>query len=104
MRGDLGDFREKATVAHHSQSVDLLMMPFDKPHMSKKSIKIRPARKGSCVDHQPWQFSMFRDVRIDLVGQGLEVGGLERSVGIENEYSFWQKQLVVEHGSSSPTK
>jgi hypothetical protein len=56
------------------------------------------------VDHQPWQFSMFRDVRIDLVGQALEVGGLERSGGLENEYSFWQKQLVAEHGLSSPVK
>jgi hypothetical protein len=47
---------------------------------------------------------MFRDVRVDLVGQAFEVGGLERSVGLENEYSFWQKQLVVEHVSSSPVK
>ena len=37
---------------------------------------------------------MLGDVWIDLSGQALEVGGLERRVGFKNEYSLRQKQLV----------
>jgi hypothetical protein len=69
-------------------------MTFDKPHMSEKGIKIHPARKGFCADHQPLQLPMLGDVWIDLSGQALEVGGLERRVGFKNEYSLRNSSLL----------
>jgi len=88
MSDDLGHFREKATIAHHSQSLDLLVMTLDKPHMRESGFEIHPAWKRFCVEHQPGQCSMFRDVRIDLVGQALKISHCKRSVGFENEYPF----------------
>jgi hypothetical protein len=44
---------------------------------------------------------MFRDIRINLANQALEVGRFERRDGFENEYPFRQKQLVFKHVSSS---
>jgi hypothetical protein len=37
---------------------------------------------------------MLGDVGIDLSGQALEVGGLERRVGFKNEYSLRNSSLL----------
>lgn len=77
MADDPRQFGEKPAVAHHSQFLDLLVMAFDKPHMSADCFEIGPPREGFCMNHHPRQSSMFRDVWVDLAGQALEIGRFE---------------------------
>jgi len=91
MGGDPGNLGEKAAIAHQSQSLNLLVMALDKPHVSENRFEIHPAREGFRVDHHPTQFAMFRDVWIDLMGQAHKIGRFERSLGFENEDPFWRK-------------
>ena len=92
MSDELGHLREKKTVAHHGRPLDLVVMALDKPHMSEKRFEIHLTRKGFGEDHQPRQFSMFRDVGIDLLGQAFNIGRFERNCGLENECSLGETE------------
>ena len=96
-----GQFGEEPAVAHDSQSLNLLVMTFDKTDMREKCVETLPSperlSRGSPL-RTAFHVSRCTD---RSEGPRLKIGRFERGVGIEHEYTFRQKKFLIKHRSSS---
>jgi len=98
--GDARENREDLRIACYRDALYLPVMTGDEFEVRYECAEISPARKRLRMDEEAGELSCGRDEWIDLARETLEVGLLQRALGLDDENPTVAQQLEADHGGA----